>query len=518
MITTDIKCFCQGTDTGSFLKEGDYSSVLSTLDGFLPELESQIESLKGEMNGGGLSANALNLGGFSPLFEMGYNANNNVLSAKESISEIKKIIEGDAIAHIAQEWSTYHDMVFKCTQDKQEAMDDAKDDYDTLCKDKDATEEDIASAYEAYETAKDDFDKHVRELGKATSNLETYSSKASGYSPLVLDSSGGVGYSSDGSAEQETQASIYNELSKLGYSRAGICAILANMQAESGFDLTAVGDGGTSFGLCQWHDDRWTALNNYCAEHSLDPNSVEGQIAFLDYELKNNYPSFYEQLQNADDSQDTAQGLARTWCTDFERPANAEIRAEERAGYVGTYWDRSTGAVTGANVIGDYSNLSNINQSINQSTHAVKERDYDTTISTGQSASAQAVSSQIAQYAVNNCPGTYGWCAGAVETAVSAVTGIDIYGNAEDLLTNGELERAGYVRLDIDPASSDYVPIPGDVVICDEGYRSLDGSYGGYSEYGHAQMYTENGWYSDHAQPDGLGLYSNENAVFRYVG
>ena len=511
MRVADIKCFCEGTDTGSFLKEGDYSGVLSTLDGFIPGLESQIDSLNGEMNGGGLSANALNLGGFSPLFEMGYNANRNILSAKESISEIKQIIEGDANTHMADEWGTYKAEVQKCTEKKKKAMEDAKDYYDSL-EDDDSDKE---SAYSDYTSAKDDYDKHVTELEKAGTNYDSYSSKASGYTPMNLESSGSSGYSSDGSAAQETQASIYNELSKLGYSRAGICAILANMQAESGFDLTAVGDGGTSFGLCQWHDSRWTDLNNYCAAHGLDPNTVEGQIAFLDYELQNNYPDFYNQLQNASDTQENAENLARTWCIDFERPAYATTRAEERAGYVGTYWDRSATVDTGADVISGYSNISSMNQSISQNPHAVKEKDYDTSLSTGQSASAQAISSQIAQYAVNNCPGTYGWCAGAVETAVSAVTGIDIYGHAKDLLYNGELERAGYVRLDIDPASSDYVPIPGDVVICDEGYRLTSS---GYSEYGHAQMYTEDGWYSDHAQPDGLGLYSGENAVFRYVG
>ena len=514
MRVDDIHCFCKGTNTGSFLKEGDYSGVLSTLDGFLPGLDGQIDSLKGEMNDGGLSANALNLGGFSPLFEMGYTANNNVLNAKESISEIKQIIEGDANTHMADEWGRYRDEVQKCTEDKEKARDDALDYYNSL-KDDDPNK---GSAYSAYTSAESVYDDHVEELKKAESNYTSYASKASSYNSGSLVTSGGSGYSSDGSAAQETQASIYSELSKLGYSRAGICAILANMQAESGFDLTAVGDNGTSFGLCQWHDSRWTDLNNYCEAHGLDPNTVEGQIAFLDHELQTNYAPLYEQLQNADDSQETAENLARTWCTDFEVPEFAQTRAEERAGYVSTYWDRSAAADTGASVLSNYSNLSGMYQSINQSPHAVKERDYDTTVSTGQSADAQAISTQIGQYAADNCPGTYGWCAGAVETAVSAVTGIDIYGNAKDLLYNGELERAGYVRLDIDPASPDYVPIPGDVVICDEGYRSLDGSYGGYSEYGHAQVYTPNGWYSDHAQPDGLGLYSNENAVFRYVG
>ena len=520
MRIADIKCFCKGTNTGSFLQESEYSGVLESLSALPSDLETQKETLKAEMNGGGLDASALNLGGFSPLFEMGYTANNNISNANQSIDEVKEIIKNDAKAHLANEWGKYYQEVHKCTEEKKTAMDSAASYYNGL-KDSDPNKD---NAYSAYESAKSDYEKHVAERDNASSKYESYAGgsasealsldfeemAANAASPTTAKSSG---YNSDGSAAQETQASIYDELSALGYSRAGICAILANMQQESAFDLNAVGDGGTSYGLCQWHDSRWTNLNNFCAQNGLDPSTVKGQIAFLDYELKTNYPGFYEQLQNADDSQATAENLARIWCTDFERPAEASLRAEERAGNVSTYWERSEGAISGASVINNYSHLSAIHEVNNKKTQAVKEREFDTTASSGQSTESQEVAYQIGLFAAENCPGTYGWCAAGVETAITAVTGVPTSGNAKDLLWNGSLESAGYVRQTIDPTSSDYQPLPGDVVVCGEGYNAS----GGYSTYGHAQVYTPYGWYSDHKQ-DSMYIYSNEVVLYRYEG
>ena len=56
---------------------------------------------------------------------------------------------------------------------------------------------------------------------------------------------------------------IYNLLAAKGFNDAAICGILANIEHESGFSTTALGDGGTSYGLCQWHNSRWDNLNNF---------------------------------------------------------------------------------------------------------------------------------------------------------------------------------------------------------------------------------------------------------------
>jgi len=151
-----------------------------------------------------------------------------------------------------------------------------------------------------------------------------------------------VSYKSDGTAAGETQASIYTLLSEKGYSKAAICAILANMSQESGFRTDALGDNGTSYGLCQWHAGRWDRLNSYCNEHGYDPSSVEGQVAYMDYELQNNYSGVYDKLMSVDDTIEGAREASKYWTIHYEIPANKEQRAAERAATMETYWERAS--------------------------------------------------------------------------------------------------------------------------------------------------------------------------------
>ena len=43
------------------------------------------------------------------------------------------------------------------------------------------------------------------------------------------------------------------------------------------------GDSGSSYGICQWHNERFTALKNYTEEW----DTLQGQLEYLHYELKN---------------------------------------------------------------------------------------------------------------------------------------------------------------------------------------------------------------------------------------
>ena len=55
----------------------------------------------------------------------------------------------------------------------------------------------------------------------------------------------------------------YNYFTKtMNLNCAGACGILANIKYESGFNPKAKGDGGTSYGICQWHNNRYTNLKN----------------------------------------------------------------------------------------------------------------------------------------------------------------------------------------------------------------------------------------------------------------
>ena len=112
------------------------------------------------------------------------------------------------------------------------------------------------------------------------------------------------------------------------------------IQHESSFNTQALGDGGTSYGICQWHNGRWTNLRNYCSSNNLDASSLDGQLSYLVHELKSSYPGVYNTLQNVPNTKDGAYQAAAKWTTDFEIPANKESVAVTRGNTAqGDYWN-----------------------------------------------------------------------------------------------------------------------------------------------------------------------------------
>jgi hypothetical protein len=94
----------------------------------------------------------------------------------------------------------------------------------------------------------------------------------------------------------------------LGYNPVQIAGIVGNLQAESGLNPTATGDNGTSYGLAQWHNDRWDALNKFAANNGTQPSDPLTQARFIDFELKNNEPTAYSALQRVANAQAFASG------------------------------------------------------------------------------------------------------------------------------------------------------------------------------------------------------------------
>lgn len=135
---------------------------------------------------------------------------------------------------------------------------------------------------------------------------------------------------------------IYTYLTdELELSSAAACGILANIEYESAFQVTIIGDQGTSFGLCQWHDGRYSALMTYCTARGLDYQSVPGQMEYLAFELKSSYIGLYGALRSVDNSAEGAYQAAYLWCIQFERPADMERKAEERGNSAKyKYWNR----------------------------------------------------------------------------------------------------------------------------------------------------------------------------------
>lgn len=146
---------------------------------------------------------------------------------------------------------------------------------------------------------------------------------------------------------------VYEYLTgELKLSNAAACGVLANIEHESSFQPTILGDRGTSFGLCQWHNERFTALRSYCAALKLDYRTVEGQLAYLKYELGTNYTTLLLTLQAIDNTPDGAYQAAYLWCVRFEKPSDTQNKAVARGELARSkYWVRYSSYQPGISIL-----------------------------------------------------------------------------------------------------------------------------------------------------------------------
>ena len=155
--------------------------------------------------------------------------------------------------------------------------------------------------------------------------------------------SGTSSSASDSSSATTTgsESSVYKQIiSSWGFNTAAACAILANISAESSFNTKCLGDNGTSYGLCQWHNGRWNNLKKFCKKNNYKVDSVEGQIAFLKHELQSGYKDLWNDLKSAPNIEATAASYAYSFCKKFERPANVESVASARAKKAKSYFKK----------------------------------------------------------------------------------------------------------------------------------------------------------------------------------
>lgn len=135
---------------------------------------------------------------------------------------------------------------------------------------------------------------------------------------------------------------IYNYLSTKDLSKATICGIMANIYYESNYNPTAVGDNGTSFGLCQWHLTRREDLFRYANKRGLNANNIETQIDFMLEELSNSYLLVYTLIRNNSNSISDAYNVADVFCKYYEVPADKINKARERGSYARLLYQQYT--------------------------------------------------------------------------------------------------------------------------------------------------------------------------------
>lgn len=158
-------------------------------------------------------------------------------------------------------------------------------------------------------------------------------------------------------------------VNNMGLTPAAACGVLANIQYESDFNYNLTGDNGTSYGICQWHNERLTNMKNYCSKNGYDWKSLEGQLNFLKYELATNKSDtgyIIDKLKSAENTADGAYKAGYDWCYYFERPANKVAKSENRGARARDYyWPKyGSAAVSAPKVnLGDVNDDGKINSS-----------------------------------------------------------------------------------------------------------------------------------------------------------
>ena len=140
---------------------------------------------------------------------------------------------------------------------------------------------------------------------------------------------------------------IYNFLiNEMELNSAAACGVLANIYAESSFNPNALGDKGSSYGICQWHNTRWTAMKNWCNANGYNWETLTGQLNYLKFELSRNNSAYlwngktiYNYLKSVSNDAQGAYDAGYYWCYYFEVPANRETKSVTRGNAAkDTYW------------------------------------------------------------------------------------------------------------------------------------------------------------------------------------
>lgn len=142
------------------------------------------------------------------------------------------------------------------------------------------------------------------------------------------------------------ERAIVSQLIGYGFNAAAVLGILANIKHESypSFNVASKGDyrngRPTSFGLCQWHNERGDAMKSYCLAHGGHwETNVNGQIAYLYYEITETYERrVMPYLEKAPNTVQGCMDAAEAWCRIFERPANPNKDSQTRRSSAEKYW------------------------------------------------------------------------------------------------------------------------------------------------------------------------------------
>ena len=177
------------------------------------------------------------------------------------------------------------------------------------------------------------------------------SSSAAGGSPTASADPTGAAV---GEGVRANAKEIHAWLLTQGLSQNGATGVVGNLIQESGLRTGAVGDGGTSFGIAQWHKGRGDALKKFAISKGMNYLDIELQKMFLLKEMKT-YGSMMKKLK---DPNVTIMDAARVFMTDFERPKDQSDKAASTRASLGI------GAIQGGPTDGFNTNVASANPGV----------------------------------------------------------------------------------------------------------------------------------------------------------
>lgn len=135
----------------------------------------------------------------------------------------------------------------------------------------------------------------------------------------------GTGITTTSVTRSSNETKTYRFLvEKMGLKCAAALGIMANIQAESGFNPNAVNKGSPSFhGICQWGlggatGNRWSKLKSWCKKHGVSSSSLNGQLRYMKYELESVKSYHYSTLKKVSNNASGASSAAKTFAKYFE--------------------------------------------------------------------------------------------------------------------------------------------------------------------------------------------------------
>ena len=154
--------------------------------------------------------------------------------------------------------------------------------------------------------------------------------------PSVISGNLGVNTITDGISDSKVRTVIEFLIGK-GLNAAAACGVAGNIYYESGFNTAAIGDYGTSFGICQWHYGRGDNMKRVAG--SDWNNNLTGQLDYLWQELQTAYSHVLSVLNNVSNNITGTKTAADTFVRKFEIPADVDNESIRRQGKAVEYFN-----------------------------------------------------------------------------------------------------------------------------------------------------------------------------------